>query len=97
MAVLGWTIQDDGDGGKIVNRIAGAGINNAGSAYIMYPPMLRSEYYTWGTGFQVEGGTPNNSAGKKSNDSRSIYWYHTTSALYQSNESGVEYYVIAIG
>lgn len=50
-----------------------------------------------GTGFQVEGGTPNNSAGKKSNDSRSIYWYHTTSALYQSNESGVEYYVIAIG
>lgn len=61
---------------------------------VMYADALPTDTYRQYAGFYE--GSKFESYGKKSEDSRTFYWYHTSSQNSQLNGLGVEYHVIGI-
>lgn len=68
-----------------------------GGNQIMYPGMLTTDWTGSNAGFETENSGYSASCGKRSEDSRTIYWYNQRDASYQGNSAGYTYYAIAIG
>lgn len=68
---------------------------NSKSIYGIDVAMLTTSYKA-GLGFRY-GSSSGSMYSKKSDDGKTIYWYETTGAAYQTNTSGYTYYWVAIG
>lgn len=71
---------------------------SGGNTHIFVMNMaLLTETYNERLGFTYDASTSYESYGKRSADSKTIYWYNTSSALSQCNSVNRTYYYLAIG
>lgn len=72
----------------------GAFVNPYTGLWMIPPSALHTSYRQY---FGLCIDDAESAYGKRSEDSKTLYWYHTMNAAYQLNSSGITYYFLAIG